>query len=202
MSRFRRPAFTLVELLVVIAIIGILVGLLLPAVQAAREAARRMQCSNNTKQISLSLHNYESAYRKFPPGAISDSPTPILGTTSDAGWSATCKLLPFLEQTALNNLLQPGKNQLFGSGAAIGVYQNPTAFGLTAAMESSPTEKGVKVGTAKVSIDPFSGEASDNPADSAPSPEVKKLPKRYFSSFMEFEVEAKQNALDIVVKEK
>ena len=69
-------------------------------------------------------------------------------------------------------------------------------------MESSPTEKGVKVGTAKVSFDPFSGEASDNPADSAPSPEVKKLPKRYFSSFMDFEVEAKQNALDIVVKEK
>ena len=138
MSRSRRPAFTLVELLVVIAIIGILVGLLLPAVQAAREAARRMQCSNNTKQISLALHNYESAYRKFPPGAISDHPTPTLGTTSDAGWSATCRLLPFLEQTALSNQLQPGPNKLFGSGATIGVYQNPTAFGLTAALLQSP----------------------------------------------------------------
>ena len=65
-SRQRRGGFTLVELLVVIAIIGVLVGLLLPAVQAAREAARRMSCSNNFKQIGLGIHNYHSAFKSLP----------------------------------------------------------------------------------------------------------------------------------------
>lgn len=89
----RKAGFTLVELLVVIAIIGILVGLLLPAVQAAREAARRMSCSNNLKQISLSLHNYESSHKKFPFGWNNH------GTL----WSAM--ILPFVEQNNLYDTL-------------------------------------------------------------------------------------------------
>ena len=82
--------FTLVELVVVIAIIGILVGLLLPAVQAAREAARRMQCSNNLKQIGLAMHNYESTHKRFPPGNLA-------GAWS-TGISVHARLLPYLEQ--------------------------------------------------------------------------------------------------------
>lgn len=99
----RRQAFTLVELLVVIAIIGVLVGLLLPAVQAAREAARRMQCSNNLKQLALAAHNYESSNRRFP--AMETGTGTVAGGGqfySMSGWYA---LLPYVEQTALYNNL-------------------------------------------------------------------------------------------------
>ncbi len=94
-----RVGFTLVELLVVIAIIGVLVGLLLPAVQSAREAARRMQCSNNLKQIGLALHNYESTYKVFPPGGV--TPGGCCGTNSAGNWALF--ILPFLEQNNLYN---------------------------------------------------------------------------------------------------
>jgi prepilin-type N-terminal cleavage/methylation domain-containing protein len=88
--RGRRLGFTLVELLVVIAIIGVLVALLLPAVQAAREAARRMSCSNNLKQLSLGLHNYESVFNTLPPAGID---------SNQMSWAVL--LLPFIEQKAL-----------------------------------------------------------------------------------------------------
>jgi prepilin-type N-terminal cleavage/methylation domain-containing protein len=104
----RSRGFTLVELLVVIAIIGTLVGLLLPAVQAAREAARRIQCGNNLKQMGLALHNYESAHRTFPPGFISrvtgpwpgggNNPIPEAGP----GWSLFGMILPQMEQANLH----------------------------------------------------------------------------------------------------
>lgn len=89
-----RRAFTLVELLVVIAIIGVLVALLLPAVQAAREAARRMSCTNNLKQVGLALHNYHDTYQGFPPGEIQLGG---LGVQSLSNWAIM--ILPYLEGT-------------------------------------------------------------------------------------------------------
>ena len=100
----RRPrfGFTLVELLVVIAIIGILIALLLPAVQAAREAARRMQCSNNLKQIGLAMHNYHSTHSTFPPGGITKLPETtclLVGNRSrDGGAPWSVLILPYLEE--------------------------------------------------------------------------------------------------------
>ncbi len=100
--RRQKQGFTLVELLVVIAIIGILVALLLPAVQAAREAARRMSCTNNMKNIALSMHNYHDTYKTFPQGSVMRFGAGSL--SSNFYVSGFSSILPFIEQESLQNL--------------------------------------------------------------------------------------------------
>ena len=95
----RRSAFTLVELLVVIAIIGILIALLLPAVQAAREAARRSQCTNNLKQVGLAFHNYHDVHNCFPPGVMDYG-------DNDKDWGWAVFILPFMENKPLYDALE------------------------------------------------------------------------------------------------
>ena len=100
MSKMQRPkrGFTLIELLVVIAIIAILIALLLPAVQQAREAARRSQCKNNLKQLGLALHNYHETFSVLPPAHIGRCTTPRLMATG------LTMLLPYLDQAPLYNM--------------------------------------------------------------------------------------------------
>jgi prepilin-type N-terminal cleavage/methylation domain-containing protein/prepilin-type processing-associated H-X9-DG protein len=102
-GRDRTSGFTLVELLVVIAIIGVLVALLLPAVQAAREAARRTQCVNNLKQLSLACHNYHDIYKVFPPNHVFSRPPGQAANAESWGWQAL--VLPQMEQQPLHDQL-------------------------------------------------------------------------------------------------
>ena len=103
---YRKRGFTLIELLVVIAIIAVLIALLLPAVQAAREAARRMQCVNNLKQIGLALHNYHSANDCFPMGSGSGVLTyPPPPYQAKECWAVHGAILQFLEQMPLYNAI-------------------------------------------------------------------------------------------------
>lgn len=131
----KNSGFTLVELLVVIAIIGILVGLLLPAVQAAREAARRMECSNNLKQLALALHNYESSFGFFPPSRLGNSVAiEGRGSGSSSYQSWTTLILPFAEQGNLQNLMNFNK--------AWSALDNRPAVGTKVAFMSCPSAPG------------------------------------------------------------
>ncbi len=121
-----RRGFTLVELLVVIAIIGVMVGLLLPAVQAARESARRIQCSNNMRQIGLGVHNFESTYRKLPHSGQCDSTGS--NSTTYMIHSTPTLLLPFIEQVAVYDMFNHSADPIaaYGATASGSVYVTPS----------------------------------------------------------------------------
>src|SRR5438045_2614972 len=114
--RFHPAGFTLIELLVVIAIIAILIGLLVPAVQKVREAAARMKCTNNLKQIGLALHNYHGSNNCFPPGYVDGNMNRASTPDNDVGpgWGWASLLLPYLEQD--NIYKQINFNQPVGMG--------------------------------------------------------------------------------------
>ena len=131
-----RRAFTLVELLVVIAIIGILIALLLPAVQAAREAARRSQCANNLKQIGLALLNYEDAFKTLPPSVVYGCPGDRTTATAEIPYHHTwiTRILPFLEQQALYDQMDPLRPAWdVAAGAPMSFARKASSCGLPAA---------------------------------------------------------------------
>jgi prepilin-type N-terminal cleavage/methylation domain-containing protein/prepilin-type processing-associated H-X9-DG protein len=149
----RRLAFTLVELLVVVAIIGILIALLLPAVAAAREAARRIECRNNLKQIALAIQNYESSNKYLPPSATIDAVSLV---NQNASWSIHGRILPFIEQVALADAVQ-----------------------LTVAWDNQAVLSGLKIPIYSCPSDPN----SDNPRDVSPKPASPLYPTTYGFNF-------------------
>jgi prepilin-type N-terminal cleavage/methylation domain-containing protein/prepilin-type processing-associated H-X9-DG protein len=128
--RRMRKGFTLIELLVVIAIIGVLIGLLLPAVQSAREAARRSQCTNNLKQLGLALHNYVSTNESLPPGGeVNSNPYAGVWTAGPQNFCMKARLLPFMEQGPIYNAINFNVSAIWNGNQYVidGIAINSTA---------------------------------------------------------------------------
>ncbi|WP_237226070.1 DUF1559 domain-containing protein [Rubinisphaera sp. JC750] len=170
----RRNGFTLIELLVVIAIIAILVALLLPAVQQAREAARRSSCKNNLKQLGLALHNYHDAHNTLPPGFLRMVPYSSVSTFDGPGWGWGTMILPQLEQQAMYDALQPDQRFLNDDAAILEYLQTPIAVfrcpsmpggNINEALMSSSATDGFALASYKGSFGDFNTQWNDSSDD-------------------------------------
>ena len=169
-STLRRPAFTLVELLVVMAIIGILIGLLLPAVQSVREAARKISCLNNVRQIVLSAHDYQSAHQHLPPSFEIEPGTVLTG--NNGSWSIHGRLLPYCEQANAYRMidLDVAWDSQVGTGVPtlrVPLYQCPSEVNDTVRIKNGepwvyPQNYGFNFGTWLV-YDPANSQPGDGP---------------------------------------
>jgi prepilin-type N-terminal cleavage/methylation domain-containing protein len=162
--------FTLVELLVVIAIIGILIALLLPAVQAAREAARRSQCTNNLKQIGLALHNYHDTFKSLPSGCVSKV---VNGTTSNTAWGWPALILPQLEQQPLYDAIKPGHQSLWatvGDPALKPLMQQPISALLCPSDTAPKLNDDRKINGVSVAVSNYLGNNSSEALFLTPAP--------------------------------
>jgi prepilin-type N-terminal cleavage/methylation domain-containing protein/prepilin-type processing-associated H-X9-DG protein len=145
-----RKAFTLIELLVVIAIIGVLISLLLPAVQAAREAARRAQCTNNLKQMALALHSYQDQLGSFPVSSLKYQGDPIcIYCGYGALYTYRTMILPQVEQTPLYNAINFSyQYSPFGMGDVLGIPVNTTVAGTLVGIYNCPSDQMSRLGAA------------------------------------------------------